>query len=525
MYELRDVGHGGMSQDLPDRDTEAKYVKIARNVTAEGGMMRVSCGFEKVADTDEPIIHMQELNDAREPRNLLLIGQTKAYGWNGTHILDVTQDPLIAPLKKDKWSSAEIGGMLIFTHHHETPRIWNPITHDQEQYLHWDATRTWHDKNFTAGLVATYKNYIVMGGGQEAGREYPRMIRWSASVTDSYTIPHWNPLPSNDAGSVELDDLATGVLDMLQLEDGLIIYGSHTAYLMQWVGGTFVHRFQRLDDIAGILDTGMAINVNDMHFVVGQTDIYVHNGRSPKSIVDEKLRYTIFDQLNDKTVKHSFLVKNWQMEEIWLCMPEEGEEYATKAYAWNWITNTWTEREIPPSLDAESAISPACKHVVTGATHPCPVWGNLTHPTWEDWPATWAESGGERRDIPEVIFATTDNKLVQRMDGEGKYYEPLIERTGLQIGDYEKQYTLQTVYPMIEVTHAFVQIGVQLAETHKVQWGKARRFDPDLDKKLDIRGDNLTGSLFSYRVFAKDDDPSVFQFSGLELEFAPSGRD
>ena len=121
-------------------------------------------------------------------------------------------------------------------------------------------------------------------------------------------------------------------------------------------------------------------------------------------------------------------------------------------------------------------------------------------------------------------MSTSVTDLQQRKDGLGTFSAPLIERIGIDMSnDYRRQQTIQTVYPEITGAPAMVQVGVQDHQGGGVRWSVAQLFDPTSDKKLDVRGDNLTGSLFSYRIYS--DVPSLFEFAAIELEYVEAGRD
>lgn len=521
MLRITDVGRGGLSLDLPDRDIEPNMVNVAINVTAVGGMLSATTGFELASNLTSEIKHLQSVNDAREARVMVCLGDTKAYNWAGASLKDITDGDLVPLDPNDKWSSCELGGMVFFTHHKDHPRAYVP-NQALIQYMPWNADSSWKDKEFTGSVIASYKNFLVMGHLDEAGEERPRRIRWSASVTDEYTIPYWEPKSTNDAGAVSLGDLSQGVIDMEQLGDSLVIYGADTAYLMQWVGGDQVMRVQRLPSIPGCIRKGMALQVNNVHFVVGQTDIYLHNGGEPTSIADERIRNTVFNGMTDTKRDAMFIVKNWQMQEVWLCLPHKDETIASYALVWSWVSNTWTSRELPGNAwCGTSGTSPACTDE-DGFTK-CYTWDTIPYKNWNSWPGTWAGANGNLSDMPELLISIQGRKLFQRKEGIGDTYLPMIERTGLQVGEYNETYTLLTAYPSIEKAPALIQVGVQTTEGGPVKWSKESSFTPGEDKKIDVRGDNLTGCLLAYRIYSTE--PSLFDFTGLEVDVRSNGKD
>lgn len=521
MIRIREVGHAGISADKPPRDVPPQFVQKAHNITVAGGTLNADWGFQKITDTAEQITHLQPISDARIIRSLLLLSDTKAYSWHGGTILDITTNPLVAPPDGDRVTSDEIGGIAIWGWHGDAPRYWSPPQGGNEQYLPWSASETWSDKLLTAKVVRTYKNFIVVGHVDDGntGIEQPRKVMWSESVTDTLTLPYWDVTTDNDAGFVTLEDLPAGVIDMHVLGDTLIIYGSTSAYMMQYVGGAYIMRFQHLPNLKGCAGTGLVIPFLGMHFVVSTEDVYVHSGGTTESIVDEKIRQLIFDSVKDTTFDHAYLVHNVQLQEIWLCMPIGDDTFCSIAYAWNYEKNVWTTRDLPASVHAASGVTPAC---LDGH---CPEWDTLpVELEWGSWVNSWAETGGINSDVVELLLAKTDSTLHQRKTGLGDFTPPLVERVGIDLSDdYRTQHTIQTIYPSITDGVALVQVGVQAAQGSGIHWSKPQRFDPYLDKKLDVRGDNLTGSLWCYRVYSEE--RSLFQFSGIEIETVPAGKD
>jgi len=234
-------------------------------------------------------------------------------------------------------------------------------------------------------LLRTYKNYMVglnfetkaFNGDPDRGLSFwdkgthPNALWWSQDVAGAAIEPSldWEEDPDNEgeksfwcdmdpnrnSGWNFLGGLGGPIVDAKALRDSFMIYRERSVWQMTYVGGVNVFAFKELFDDAGALGENCVVEVEGQHYVVGQSDIYVHNGVQKQSIADGIVRREIFKSIDPSQVDKVFCCVNYKDKEFWVCIPESGS-FAGKegfdvacnvAYVYNWVEKHWSRREVP----------------------------------------------------------------------------------------------------------------------------------------------------------------------------------
>ena len=88
-------------------------------------------------------------------------------------------------------------------------------------------------------------------------------------------------------------------------------------------------------------------------------------------------------------------------------------------------------------------------------------------------------------------------------------------------GELDEVTTIQQIYPHITSPNAVgIQIGSQQSPNGPVTWKPEVTFDPNTDRKVDMR---TTGVLHAYRIIARD-VKSDFTISGMDILYVQAGR-
>ena len=123
---------------------------------------------------------------------------------------------------------------------------------------------------------------------------------------------------------------------------------------MDFVGGTFIHQFQKLFNDAGVINQNCVVEVERKHYVFGPTDIYVHDGTSKQSICDQRVKNFIYRGLNVQNADRCFVSYNEALNEIYFCY-QSGDEHVAfpnatrcnRAAVYNHRSNTWSFYDLP----------------------------------------------------------------------------------------------------------------------------------------------------------------------------------
>ena len=130
-----------------------------------------------------------------------------------------------------------------------------------------------------------------MAGYESGSTKHPYTVRWSdeyepTGVPQDYNIGS----TTNLAGENVLSGNNGALVDQLTLNNSQIIYAERGVFAMDFIGAPLVFSFRELFSDDGILNRGAVASFPNGHLVVGNNDIYVHDGNQKQSIVDKRVR-------------------------------------------------------------------------------------------------------------------------------------------------------------------------------------------------------------------------------------------
>ena len=117
---------------------------------------------------------------------------------------------------------------------------------------------------------------------------------------------------------------------------------------MQRTGDSDIFRKFRISNQGGILWKDCVLSMPFGHVVATFDDLIVHQGSAStyKSVLEGSHRKYFNSQRNDDFYKNSFLVVNPPDKEVWYCIPQVGQENATLALIWNWVSGKVGYRDL-----------------------------------------------------------------------------------------------------------------------------------------------------------------------------------
>lgn len=244
-----------------------------------------------------------------------------------------------------RWQGEIFNGIGIFNNGLDVPQVWPAFNPDFRAFdlPYWPSS-------LRARWVRSFGNFLIAGWMVEDGSDRPFRVRWSSSAKPGQVPQSWAlDDPSQDSGEFDIAETPDYLVDGLPLGDLFLVYKERSIYGMQYVGGQFIFRKFRIPIDKGLLYRDCVQAFPGGHFVVGQDDIYIHYGQagSDRSVVEDRLRRWVFNQLSSSTFHNCFTVVNRTNSEVWFCFPEAKETYASLALVWNWTTGGVGIRELP----------------------------------------------------------------------------------------------------------------------------------------------------------------------------------
>jgi hypothetical protein len=423
----------------------------------------------------------------------------------------------LEPGREKEWTISQLGQIVLFNH----PDLGAGFMGDPTQQgfallLPFDADRTWEDINLKCHVMRTHKNFII-AMNLEGSEESPNGYRISTAA-DIDGLPYtWDETDrSGLAIRAQLGSDGGEILDGRSLRDEFCMYSRNSIDLLAFSANNPLYWQRReLSSTVGILNTHCLSEVKGTHYLIVDGDIVMNDGSNIRSIIDGRLRQRFNSKITQFSRLNSFSVRNDFQKEVWFCVPEDGAEYPTVAYVYNWANDTFSLRDLPEQTrHADYGADPT-----TAPPESLGTWHNAVG-KWENGSGSW---GGLRETaLSDKIMALTKSGELKDVDPKDKIdeadFNTVVERTSYPLDGHRQTNTVTRVYPHASGDKFKIQVGAQQYASGPVVWSTERDFDPDRQRKIDVR---ITGEAFAWRV--KSIAANRFVFSGMDVEFVPAG--
>jgi len=519
--EINDLSKEGLILDQPAHHLPPEALTRALNMRVkEGCLLRVG-GRTQVFGT--PTVAPYFAVPCRTPALATIwayFSLTKAYAYDFSNHVEITNaggDYTTA--NGFDWNHTFLGGIPIFNNGVDEPQMWSSIA---------TGTALTNLTNWTSGnycrVMRALGPHLVAIGPTLSSTYYPHAVLWSHPADPGAVPTSWDYTDETvDAGLNELPDAHHGILLDAHILRGLLyLYKEGSTWAMRFVGGRPVFHFTQFSEASGVLCARCVADTGDgkWHFVATQDDIIVHNDTNLFSVVENRLRRSIFNAIDTTNYRQSFVFDNTPKKEMWFCYPEGGESTPSRALIWNYGVKS----EVGVVTEAE----------VDGLT-----WGIVGNKgsdsgeVWDDDTEVWDddEEPWETTSRGVVIVTHPGNtKIYQLDDGttyDGTNFTGTVQRESLgmlgrrrngePIVDFTVHKFVKRMWVKARGGPINVRLGVQSVVGGDVTWSAVQEFDPENDLYVDF---TMHGIAISVEFSAMVD----FEVDGYRLEVVPSGR-
>lgn len=495
---LDNIGKYGCIQDIPDYDLPVEAWSVVENIRFRNNYAEKFKGHDEPYGT--PSVAPYFLIPVQGPtvQYWIYCGLTAVYVVQGTDHFDIS-DTAYGATANDGWNGGLINGLPFVNNGYDAPRYWSDISTATLLAIlpAWPA-------NTTARVMASFNNQLFAFDITDTGSRNPYEYRYSHAA-ESGTIPSsWD---YNDAtllaGRDFLSEHGGYVKAAGTLGDQLIVYREWSTYAIRYVGGTFLYQHKKiLNAKEGILGPHCWVEIpDDRHCVLTANDLRVHNGRSSYSVIENKLRDTLFDAIDTANKQRTFLVHNQKKNEVWVCFPEVGQSFATKALVWNYVEKTTGFRALPGlRYGAFDVVDATLSGVIDANTTIIDSNLDIIDQQFYD------PSKGR------LLMADASNTQILVMDEtntfNGTTFTAKLERTGLVFDDAEYIKKIYKIEPSIEApsgTQITIKIGNAAAPEATVTWGTGQTFTVGTDYKVDFNNDANVGRFMGIQLTTTGD--------------------
>lgn len=335
----------------------------------------------------------------------LYAGLTDVYATDVTSHADITRSsggPYGATANLN-WTGGNLGGVPVINNGVDAPQMW--LTPSLATPL--AALSNWPASTICQSL-RPFKNYLVALDLTESVTRYPQMVRWSHPADPGGVPASWDYTdPAYDAGRIELKETSDFLVDQMVLRDTNILYKEFSTWGMRFIGGNDIFQFFKIFDSFGALSRRCALEFQPgQHVVFTPDDCVVHDGNSAESILQRRVRRSLFSGINSDYLSRCFVASSWLTQEVYFCYPEGSDAYCTLALVWNWKDNTLSFRELP-----------SITHIANGVVD----FSGVSPSVWDTDSEAW-DSDTTTWDFSEI--RATDRRMLWTKPGSALYGAP-----------------------------------------------------------------------------------------------------
>ncbi len=497
------VGEIGIVADLPDHALPINAWSRIENARMHEGTAEKAQGYADAFATDPTVAPYAVFPyKGASQAYWVYTGLEKVYVMDGTTHSNITNaGGDFTGNASNQWTGGILGGILLLNNGVEVPQQWGGIPATPMTDLsNWDS-------NWTCKVLRTFKNFVITGNITKSSTEYPYMVKWGHPA-EAGTVPvSWDKNDTTyQAGEQNLREGGGHIIDFHTLGNTNMVYKEGSFVAMRLIGGNFVFSFETITRELGTFAVNTVRNFTGrdnrtQSFVFGTDDVVVHDGRSVQSIIDDRNRRDLYQNIDGNNISKCFVASDEGRKEMWVCYPEQGSTYCNKAYIWNWVSGAWGRQDLPD-----------LSHMQFGFFDPdltAPTYANIGAETYENTTRHYNDNffNPSKRDL--IAAAPQTTKLFQMNSGQqfdGVDVPFALERTGwgFILDSYGRPAVNKSLRKMVtEVWPHFegsgtvnIYVGGRDETEGNITWTGPFPFRIGIDRKINCR---FSGRLLAFR--------------------------
>jgi hypothetical protein len=390
------------------------------------------------------------------------------------------------------------------------------------------------DANWRCAYVCAYRYYLVALNMTEASVNFQHKIRWSNSAQEGDLPTQWVASLTNDAGDDLLGETAGAIIGGAVVRDSLYIVKEDGIYAMSWIGGQYV---MRVDQLKGGVGTRLARGFYPAMgglVVFTTADCLYFDGQNATSLVDKRIRRTIFNQVSEELWDLSQVYVSEATSQIYIAGVAAGALNLTDAYVYNYEEKTWGHRRLVNSYGFDTILVTEATSTLTWdqlGTPPLPKAMPMFIPglSWDDQVDGSWNKGVYQPSVPDtIVYESNDTDDawwvsvigLQNTNSDGSLKYCRADRVGLPIGGADKLMMLTQVWPeMVGQATVRFSFGGQMTEDGPTVWDGPYSYTVGSDNTITPR---VTGRFLSLRV--ESEDIESWRLGAITYNFEPAGE-
>lgn len=528
LVPIMKVGVYGLVTDRSGDQLPPQTWDVAKNIECRDGYAQTARGFNQIfPDGTQRVEAIKQMKAPDGTRYAVYAGGTEVYVANESGHEQITT-ALTALDPREKYSLVSFHGIPVINSPQAVVQTWD------FNVLNNTVNMAGLNTNFRFQRILSYKNFLIGLGFKNLADVSPawnyKALVWSHGADPGFLPSSWDYTdPTLDAGLTELGETDDNLVDGVTLGSKMILYKEDTTWVMDYIGGPFIFRIDKMFGDLGLLAPNCAVEYSTSqgkyHLVVTKSDIRRHNGVSHESVLDRKLRKRFSDSLSREHADWTFVLHYQAKNEIWIFYPDEAAvDGCNKVLAWNYLDETFTERDTP-------SVRAGCTAVVEpnlvktwdsfsgfwnedSATWDSDLeaWDDAEYEAWELYSKAWSEFlanpnqysliAGTSLSADNLIFVYDFSNLAN-----GSYYQCLLEKRDIALLGYDKQGApivdmgstkiCTEVWPHVRGNQPLqIFIGAADEVGGVLYWEGPFMFNPTVDRKIDC---HVSGRMFGVK--------------------------
>lgn len=488
-YTFENLGEVGIMKDTTPENIPQNAWSSGKNVRFREGTAQKFTGHDEVFGATGASAGPIFAIDVPKENDLfwMYAEQDAIYGTDGSSHVDMSSGTYAATLDINWNGGVLAGGVCVLNNGVDAPQQWTGLSL---------STPFTDLANWPTGMIARVlkplRQFLVAADIDDGTGRDGTLLRWSHPAAVGNVPSTWDYTDSTkSAGRTTITDGGNYILDMAMLRESMMIYKTDQMHSMTWTGGRSVFSFKKVFDF-GLLTRRCAKEFFGKHFCVTNSDVVIHDGFTPQSILSRRWQSYLFNAIDSTYYERVFVAINHRKNEIWICYPEAGYSLPNMAVVWNWKDNTVGERELPPdTAHAEWGVIDAS----TGTSF-TDLSGSYEDQTgaFDDQSYSGAKQG--------LLLCSYSNNRFYRADQtfqyDGANIDCYLQREFLPLGgvtngrlQYEpmKIKTVYEIWPIFNAeagTQITISIGGRFNESDSVTW-EDRTFTVGTDESVKFR--------------------------------------
>lgn len=482
------VKHLGIVLDRPPEEVDVGQWTGGTNVAFMEGKTYRTGGHERYADPLAGTDPLYALNVLIGPESYWIYCCVSAvFVTDGFTHWDITPAAGLSLSEAGDWCGCILNGIPCLNNGSDAPIYWNLDTASVCETL-----PGWPADARCKSLRAT-KYHLIAMNITEGTANFGSQVWWSEGAQAGSLPQEWTPTADNDAGDVVCGDTPGVIVDGLALRDTFMVYKEFSTYVMQYVAGTYVFTTRRLFLTTGVQALNCVVEANGMHYLFTGTDVVRHDGQNYVSAVEEKVKKTLVQSIDPGKTKMCCVESRILNKQVWVCIPEQGNEWLNKAYVIDLTSGDVGIRLLPQ-------VASVCRGIVSGSAS-----GNswdADNASWDSDITFWDQQSYSPTQDSVLMVDSPRNHLysVDTSDlADGEPVFAYVERLGAALLDFDAHKVVTELVPRIKGSPGdvlMITMGGQEWFDKPIAWGEPQEFVIGTDFKVN---DIVEGRLLSVR--------------------------